>query len=498
MTITTTKLRESIRRLGTAELAIGMLFIILALRAALMTAQVDTFWHLRAGEDIWRNHRVPMVDTYSFTSGGWPWRDHEWLFQPISYGFYLLGGMPALTLFGAALAIAGMAVAYRLMVGRPWTKVVLIAFVWLPLLPSAWALRPQLLSVLAAPLLLTFLTRERYWPIPLLFLVWANAHGAVALGGVLLMAATATAFARWRIRRAPEDRRRAVALAIVLPLSGLACLATPLGTGMLHFLTESMTRIRAVHIEEWQNAFGTDQLGIRFWVVAVPFVLLAITRRRALRDGHASSWTAWVLVTCAVVLLPLTAAAVRNAGSFALIVAAAASHLIGPDGLRLRAPAASPQPAPDAVRGTVNLVILIAMAIAGAGLVARSYRTGDAELGWHPIDDRALAAVRACDGPLYNHYDEGGYLLWFVPEKPDFVDGRQDPFPLEHVLASLDVERGRAPYRPLFDRWGIRCAFLSVHSPTVAALERDGWVTRFRDEKYTVLAAPGSSPSADP
>jgi hypothetical protein len=37
-----------------------------------------------------------------------------------------------------------------------------------------------------------------------------------------------------------------------------------------------------------------------------------------------------------------------------------------------------------------------------------------------------------------------------------------------------------------------------VHSPTVAALERDGWVTRFRDEKYAVLAAPGSAPSADP
>jgi hypothetical protein len=487
----TAKLRGAIRSLGTAELAIGMLFIILALRAALMTAQVDTFWHLRAGEDIWRNHRVPMVDTYSFTSGGWPWRDHEWLWQPVSYAVFLLGGMPALTLFGAALAIAAMVVAYRLMVGRAWTKFVLIAFVWLPLLPSAWALRPQLVSVLAAPLLLTFLTRERHWPIPLLFLVWANAHGAVALGGVLLMVATVTAFARWRIRRAPEDRRRALALAIVLPLSGLACLATPLGTGMLHFLTDSMARIHAVHIEEWRSAFGAEQLGIRFWVVAIPFVLLAITRRRALRDGHASSWTAWVLVACAVVLLPLTAAAVRNAGSFALIVAAAASHLIGPDGLQPRAPAvASP---PDAGRGTINAVILVAMAIAGAGLVARSYRTGDAELGWHPIDDRALAAVRACDGPLYNHYDEGGYLLWFVPEKPDFVDGRQDPFPLEHVLASLDVERGRAPYKPLFDRWGIRCAFLSVKSPTVAALERDGWSTRFRDEKYAVMVAPDPS-----
>jgi hypothetical protein len=197
-----------------------------------------------------------------------------------------------------------------------------------------------------------------------------------------------------------------------------------------------------------------------------------------------------VIVANAFVLLALTAGAIRNIGAFALVAVAAASHLIGPDGLRRR-PAPPP---PDPTRATINFVILVAMAIAGAGMVARSYRTGDAELGWHPIDDRALAAVRACDGPLYNHYDEGGYLLWFVPEKPDFVDGRQDPFPLEHVLASLDVERGRAPYRPLFDRWGIRCVFLSVKSPTVGALDRDGWITRFRDDRYTVLSAPGPSP----
>ena len=130
------------------------------------------------------------------------------------------------------------------------------------------------------------------------------------------------------------------------------------------------------------------------------------------------------------------------------------------------------------------------MAVATIALVARNYMTGDKELGWHPIDQRALAAVRACDGPLYNHYDQGGYLIWFVPEKPVFVDGRQDPYPLEHVLAAVDVEREKAPYRPLFDRWGIRCVFLPVESPTVAALNRDGWATRYRDDKYTVLSGP--------
>ena len=484
--------RGLLRGFGVAQLAIGMLFVIIGLRAALMPAQVDTYWHLRAGADIWRTGQVPRVESYSFTAAGWPWRDHEWLWQPISYAFYHLGGMPLLTLFGAALVLATVALSYRLMIGAAWVRFFLM-IAWLPLLPSAWTLRPQLLSLLAVPLLQTLLVRGRHALIPLLFVVWANVHGAVALGGVLLGAATATALLRWRVYGAPEDRRRARALAVVLPLSGLACLVTPLGTGIFHFLSDSMRRIRAVHIEEWRSAFAIEQLAISFWIVAAAFVFLLIKRRRALRDGPASSWAAWVTVACACALLPLAFAALRNVGPFVLLGVPAASHLIGAGlgtGPAAReAPASPSTPAPPG-HPIINVIVLAGMVVAAAGLLFRSYRAPAPELDWHPITDGAIAAVRACPGPLYNQYDEGGYLLWFVPERPIFVDGRQDPFPLSHILAQLDVQWGRAPYRPLFDRWGIRCAFLPVGSGTTAALERDGWITRYRDDRYAVLSAP--------
>jgi len=185
----------------------------------------------------------------------------------------------------------------------------------------------------------------------------------------------------------------------------------------------------------------------------------------------------------------------RNIGPLVLLAVPAASHLLGADfALRTRRPEGQ-RPPPDPNIGVINLGVLAAMAIAAAVLVARSYRADQQELGWRPINDQALAALHACDGPMYNHYDQGGYLLWFVPEKPVFVDGRQDPYPLEHILAALDVERERAPYRPLFERWGIRCVFLSVESPTVAKLDRDGWITRYRDDKWAVLSGPPGATS---
>jgi hypothetical protein len=137
----------------------------------------------------------------------------------------------------------------------------------------------------------------------------------------------------------------------------------------------------------------------------------------------------------------------------------------------------------------VNLALLASFLLIAAGGVATAYGTGFARLGWHPVSAGAIAAVRGCDGPLYNTYNEGGFLIWFAPERRVFADSRQDPYPLPFLLDLLAVERGEAPHRPLFQRWGIRCAFLSADSPTVPALTRDGWTTRYADATWAVLAA---------
>ena len=187
-----------------------------------------------------------------------------------------------------------------------------------------------------------------------------------------------------------------------------------------------------------------------------------------------------------------------------LYAAPAASRLLGPQfQLRLPAPLArlrtagraaarrrqprSPAPQPR-VPGAIS--------VAAVAFVAATFRSSPAHLNWRPIGTRALAAARACEGPLYNHYDDGGTLIWFLPGKPVFVDGRQDPYPLPFLLEVSAVEAGAQPHRPLFDRFGIRCAFLPTSSTTVAALDKEGWTTRFRDGKWAVLEAPAPAAGA--
>jgi hypothetical protein len=302
----------------------------------------------------------------------------------------------------------------------------------------------------------------------------------------VLLAATAAAWLRYARDRAADDRRRAITLVVVLALSGLATCATPLGVHIFEFVWESTSRLYALRIREWRPTLPVDFLGVTYWLVAIGLVALLVKRRRAL---VAAPWADWAVVAAALALLPPAFRSFRNNFPFVMLATVATSRLLGPDfqirlpWRRLRELTAGHHPRINAA--IVGVVGLLVAAFGGVG-----YATHDEKLKWHPVSEGALAAVRGCEGPLYNHYGDGGYLIWFVPERRVFVDSRQDPYPLPFLREIVEVERGRAPYRPLFERWGIRCTFLNVESPTNDVLARDGWVARFRDGEFVVMSAP--------
>jgi hypothetical protein len=469
--------------LSFAGMTVGLLFVVVAMRALLMGAQPDTYWALRAGRDLWTTGHVPRVDTYSFTAAGLPWPDHEWLWQALLYPLHRAGGMPLVTAGAALLVIGAVIGAFRLTVGATSTRFLLLLLA-IPLASLVWALRPQIVTLLGLAVLAALLARERFSLLPVLFVAWANAHAGVVLGGAVLVAAFATALLRAWVVGAPGDRRRAVQLGLAVPLCALATTLTPLGLGVFRFVVESEGRLRAAHINEWRATLPTAALSIEsaFWLLALAFVALFARRWRTLRAGP---WSDWVVCACALALLPFAFRSLRHIGPFLLLAPAAASRLLGAD-FRLRR---APTPASPDHPG-VNAALLGVLAAGAAATVAVCWRLPLEELHWRPLPEGVLAAVRACPGPLYNHYNEGGYLIWLAPETKVFVDNRQDPFPTAFLLEHLRVESGKLPHGPLFARWGIRCSFLEAESPTVAALEKEGWRATYRDAKWAVQVAP--------
>jgi hypothetical protein len=467
------------------QMAIALLFVALAFRALLMPAQNDTYWNLRDGLGILSGGHIPRIDAYSFTAAGAPYTDHEWLSQVILALAHRLAGMPGVELIATAAVMGAVAIVYRLTVGPLLTRFALLAPA-LAVASCVWALRPQVFSLLALMLLVWMIVRERWAGIPPLFFVWANAHGGVVTGGLTLAAATAVALLRWKARGEAADRRRVRALAIVAPLSAAATLLTPLGARLIPYVMMTARRSRGIDISEWATTLPIDAVGVAFWVVALGFGAILYMRRRAVASG---GWGDWALLGMSLALLPVAIQTERNVAPFLMLAAPTASRLLGPDfRIRLRRPRSGEVPSPD--HPLLNTALAGGAALLAAVVVVVAWTAPVARLDFQPVSPGALAALRGCSGPLYNHYDDGGFLIWFAPERPVFIDSRQDPYPLELLQEHLAIERGEQPVRPLLERYGITCAFLPSESRTVKALAGLGWTTRFRDDRHVVQAAP--------
>jgi len=444
----------------------GLLVLTVILAAGLSPMQSDSWWQLRAGKDMWASGRVLLSDTYSHTASGAFWPNHEWLAEVLYYGAYRLGGLPMVTLLASALIACAWLISWTLTSGPAPRAFGLAA---IALVPSSlwWEPRPHAFSLLFMMVAVSLVCSRRYRWLPPLFLVWANCHGGVLLGLVILGAGLAPI----ALRSAGE--RRPVAA------TWLACLAatfiTPLGWRFWVLIPESLGRISLYPLDEWRRTPLSEITLAPFWAIAA-FFSWTVLRRYARVGRSQPSWDE-TTCACALVLLPASMMAIRNVGLFLMLAVPALTMLLDRRG-------------DESQRHETRAFNAFLLAAAGCLVVSTlcwSYAVSARKLKWQPISGEALAALQSCPGKLYNRYDEGGSLLWFAPERKVFIDGRQDPYPASLVLEHIRMETVGGDTDQVFTRHDIGCAYLPDSSPTAAYLVKTGWAKLFDGEGWVVL-----------
>ena len=184
------------------------------------------------------------------------------------------------------------------------------------------------------------------------------------------------------------------------------------------------------------------------------------------------------LSACALVLLPLSILAVRNVGLFLMVAVPAITALTEVD----REPSRARRE-----RASLNLAVVSAAATASIAAIVYAYVMRIDHLRWTPLPVGSLRALSTCSGNLYNRYDEGGYLIWFAPQKRVFLDGRQDPYEPQLVLEQIRIET-TGDYSAAFAQYNIGCASLPTSSPVAARLTTAGWRSLYNDPNWVVLA----------
>jgi hypothetical protein len=133
------------------------------------------------------------------------------------------------------------------------------------------------------------------------------------------------------------------------------------------------------------------------------------------------------------------------------------------------------------------VLIVAAVAILVTVLVIFRWRDGGAHVGWRPLRDEAIAAVRACPAPMYNDFGDGGVLMWFVPEKQVFVDGRVEAYPADFLKRVAYVSK-TGDYDRLFSEHRIRCAVVTTQAPMARALQSNSeFRITYADERWVVF-----------
>jgi hypothetical protein len=459
---------RSLRPTFNATTTIAFLFVAFAL-ACLMPLQSDTWWHLRAGQEMWSRHFVMLHDEFSFTAAGAYWPNHEWLSEIVFYLAYRAGGLPGLTALAALCVTATLALSWRLMQGGPSRKLWLMAAA-MPSLVSVWTVRPHVFTLLFMMVLIHLLLRRLYWPVPALFVLWANLHGGVALGFVVLAAVALGE--GWRAGRAALVR-----VLVVTAICFAASLATPLGVDLWKAIPMSVQKSMAIGISEYRPPLSLGWLDLAFWVIAVALMAAVVVRRPAMASRENAA-----VVFVAVALLPAAFRYSRNITPFVLMAVPALSRLALP------VPAASAR-APRIERYGLNVALLAGCIVAGILAVAGAWSVPVERLQWHPMSPSVIDAIRSCPGRLYNRFDDGGYVIWFVPGVPVFVDNRQDPYPLIFLQDHLRREKS-GDFEEVFAQFMLRCAFLPPESPTAERLLSHGWRVTARDRRWLVLQSP--------
>ena len=365
----------------------------------------DFWWHLKTGQYIATEHRLPVPDPFAYTTAIAPPVSadeaatrqfnltHEWLSQAVWYIIYSVGGFGAVVLWKALLltilcACTGW-VAWRRGESALWGIAAALA-------AAALAVnfdrdRPGILSYAFTAAFLAILeSRRRLWLLPVFAIVWANCHGGFFLGWIVCGAYAAESL----LRRAPDARRVLLMSGLSLLVSGVnpngyAALAT-----VLRYRQSPLqsTLIEWSHAALWGSPYAFDLL-----LYGAALALLLSWKRVRPAD--------WMLFAA------FAAASITAFRNEMLIGLLAPVLIAAYFPWKRRLPA----------RTQFVAALLLAAGVVWGCARGEFFQLRAAE--WrYPVGAANFLSEHRIAAPLFNTYEYGGYLIW--RDQRVFIDGR--------------------------------------------------------------------------
>jgi hypothetical protein len=472
-----------LQQLGRRQLvqlaALGALFsavLALSLRTKGYVLDPDIWWHLRVGDWILQHRAVPKVGIFSRTASARPWMAYSWVFEVVLSRIYSWFGLLGFACFGIVLSMLvsvtlfGTCYALSRSFWRSWLLTLLGSYCYVYSLYP----RPVFLSMVLFNLMLCMILKAQrtgrlqilFW-FPLLFLAWANVHiqfiyGLATFALYIAINAALRFLSRVRLEmsafRAPS-----------LPLLGLSVIfAASLAASCIGPYSYKLFVVVFQYSKATQTYSVIQELQAPPFNSLAMFAFLFVIMAAFYSVGWRKKLDAYQLS----LLLVASLCAFRTVRD--LWFAASSAIMVLAD-----CPAETSDQ--DAVFSpTSTLALTGAMAVLAFLLSANlgfNTRGIDHSISQeYPVDAANYLRRLHPEGPLYNEYDWGGFLIWYLSDYPVVIDGRNDLYGDAYVAHHIQFSAGdRTDGNPQLDESGI--VLLSKDAPLAKLLKFD---SRFR------------------
>ena len=386
----------------------------------------DIWWHLKVGDWIVAHMAVPHTGILSRTAAARPWIAYSWGYEVLMSLAYRWFGLMGIGLYGTLLTVAvAYAVFWMLfrLSGRFWAALLLTSLVCWSFLFNGMP-RPVFFSMVLFCVTLTLLLEANrsgrvellYW-LPVIFFIWANLHiqyiyGLFLVG--LLMATTVTQriASTWSI--APGFWLPATLPA--WPLLGVfaACVvATMIGPNFYH---------PYIAVYEYSKAKFAYNVIIELQPLSFRgsshFVQLALTAFGFFAVGWRKKLDLFKLAMLTICSL-VAYRTMRDAWFIAIPAAACIVDFPASEGERDRA-------TNWAENLGISLAVIALLFVAARGTNFTTRGLDLAISSEYPVNAVNFLRRNPQSGPLYNNLGWGGFLMWYMPDYPVAVDGRND------------------------------------------------------------------------
>ncbi len=392
----------------------------------------DFGFHLRTGQDIVKNHFFPLKENYSYTAKGVFNPAYSWIFDSLSYIFYMIGNINGLIYMqGLMIAAIFLIILIKLFksellrrnfsLSLPFAASIILAFAFL--LQTRIMIRPHLLGFVFLALFIFvmdkivyrqnepedlkhFLTDKNIIATLLIFLLWVNSHSTFVEAYVLLgFWIVSTAIIKHNIGNKITGISKMLAVAIIF--------------FVLSFCTPNLNKIFATFVsstkttEEFYSLFEMlPKLGA-FYVSVILFYIVIFAGIAVYYFREKDYYRSFSIVFFCL----LGVYSVRFLGELGIVTGIMAV----PAAIALVKYAEIKQGIKKAL-----IILSILLAVAQAILIYFYHKPmgmGMDETKF-PIYSTAYIKKLDLDGNMFNSFGWGGYLIWELQKHPVFIDGR--------------------------------------------------------------------------